>query len=91
MISALCAAPKMRVRAVIAALPAMLKNQAAEELYRVYVTDALRFAVENISRIGGGMTLQSRYIDLVNPPKAETRTAEEIIDHVRRHGWGSEA
>ena len=90
-ISALCAIPKMRARAVISALPAMIKRQGEEELYRVYVSDTLKIAAENISRIGGGMTLQSRYIELINPPEEETRTAEEIIDHVRRRGWGGEA
>lgn len=91
MISALCAIPRMRARAVVTALPTVIKRQAAEELYRVYMSDALRITAENISHIGGGMTLQSRYIDLVNPPKEETRTAEEIIDHVRKNGWGGEA
>ncbi len=91
MISALCEIPRMRVRAVLAALPAIIKRQGEERLYRIYATDAARITADNVSRIGGGMTLQRRYVDLIIPPREETRTAQEIIDHVRKRGWGGES
>lgn len=91
MISALCEIPRMRARAVITALPVVIKRQGEEKLYRIYAADAARITAENVSRIGGGMTLQSRYVDLILPPKEETRTAQEVIDHVRKRGWGGES
>ena len=42
-----------------------------EEVYRIYMTDALK-AIGN---------LRIRYIDYFKPE--ETRTADEIIDHLR--------
>lgn len=91
MISALCEIPRMRARAVITALPVVIKRQGEEKLYRIYAADAARITAENVSRIGGGMTLRSRYVDLILPPREETRTAQEVIDHVRKRGWGGEA
>lgn len=42
-----------------------------EQVYRIYVTDALKI-------LGG---LNERYIDVFKP--VETRTAEEIINHIK--------
>lgn len=52
-------------------------------MYRVYVTDALMATVNNTSRYAGGTTIKDRYFDMVSPQKEETRTAEEIIEHIR--------
>ena len=90
MISALCAVPRVRARAVISALPVVIKRQADEDLYRAYSSDAMRITADNVGRIGGGYSMKERYADLVNPPKEETRTEEEIIAHVLKNGWGGE-
>lgn len=44
-----------------------------QHLYRIYVTDSLK-------AIGG---LDRRYVEFLEPPKVETRTSEEIIDHIK--------
>ena len=51
------------------------KQRDEETLYRVYVTTAL-WALTN------GAKLEAKYSDLIFPPKEETRTAPEIIEHV---------
>ncbi len=51
-------------------------QQALEEkAYRIYVTDSLRAIINNPSN--------GRYIDAIKPHKVETRTATEIIDHIK--------
>ena len=90
MISALCAIPRVRARAVISALPVVIKRQADEELYRSYSADAMRITAENVGRMAGGFTIERRYADIIHPKKEDTRTEEEIIAHVLKRGWGGE-
>lgn len=80
----------MRVRAYLSALPALLKKQVEQELYRVYVTDALKIVCENTERFAGGYHLSSRYLSMINPTREDNRTEAEIIAHVKK-AWGGEA
>lgn len=52
---------------------AFLKEQ-REELYQIYVTDSLK-AIGHLNR---------RFADYFNKPKKEERTAEEIIDGIKK-------
>ena len=78
----------MRASAYIKALPFLIKKQAENELYNIYVTDALRMICENTANFVGGRYPNERYAALILPQKQETRTEEEIIAHVRKRGWG---
>lgn len=56
--------------------------------FRIYVTDALKVIAENTAKQSGGYTMNIRYADMikkdkVKPEKEETRTADEIIDHIK--------
>lgn len=82
--------PKMRGRAIIKALPAFLKRMTEEEAYRYYTADALRIVCENTAKLTGGNYIELRFFDILNPKKEETRTEQEIIDHVLSRGWGGE-
>ena len=57
-----------------------------EKLYRVYVTDALKALCDNTSKMisGKAVTMNMRYKDLIDnePQKEDTRTAEEVINHI---------
>lgn len=75
--------PRLRGRACLAALPAVLAEHHKQELYRIYTTDALQLLGESVAAQMAGRYLSQRYADLINPPKQETRTAEEIIDHMK--------
>lgn len=39
---------------------------------------------ENTAKYAGGSYLKARWIDIIRPPKEETRTADEIIEHMKR-------
>lgn len=53
------------------------RHQALEDkAYRIYVTDSLRAIINNPSNM--------RFADMIKPQKVETRTATEIIDHIKR-------
>lgn len=54
-----------------------------DKAYRVYVTDALRVLTENTAKISGGGYIQRRYVELVEPRKEETRSGDEIIEHMK--------
>lgn len=57
------------------------------ETYRVYVSDTLRIISENTARFGGGAYIKQRYYDVINPPKVDTRTGDEIAeDIIKRAG-----
>ncbi len=49
----------------------------------MYVTDALRMICENTARYAGGGYPKARWADIIRPPKEETRTAEEVINHMK--------
>lgn len=62
-----------------------------EYSYRVYVTDSLKMIAEHtavpaavFSEGNMGQYLSVRWADAVDPPKTETRTAEEIIAETRQ-------
>lgn len=64
----------------------MLEEQHAET-YRVYVSDALRIISENTARFGGGTFVKQRYYDVINPPRADERSGDEIAeDIIKRAG-----
>lgn len=83
MILALCAAPKMGIKAYMAALPALINRQIEEFTYRAYVTDALQIVTENTAKIFGGKYLEKKYQEAIQSCTEDTRTAEEIIEHIR--------
>lgn len=52
--------------------------------YRIYVTDAVRLAVENTARIGGGSTIGKRWADTLESQNErvlahDTRSPQEIV------------
>ena len=51
--------------------------------YEIYITDTLRMITENTAKQVGGSYIKMRYADIIDPPKEETRTAEEVIDDIR--------
>lgn len=51
--------------------------------YRFFVTDELYYINNNIVGFMGGSQLQTKYRDIIHPPKEETRTSQEIIDNIK--------
>lgn len=60
------------------------KAESDERLYRTYVTDSLQAIANNIGKAIGGTTVNKRFYDIVyKKPVKESRTAEEIIEHMK--------
>lgn len=72
--------PKLRATALVSALPVILKRNADEENYRIYMSD---MAVNVFRAMSGTKEKIPRYHDFVYPPKEETRTAEEIKEYMK--------
>ena len=73
----------MGVKAVLSALPVLLKKQKQEKAYRVYVTDALKTIAENTAKYAGGSYIKQRYLDLEDQKPEEIRTPDEIISKMK--------
>lgn len=82
----------MGAKALLSALPILLKKQMQEKAYRIYVTDALKAITENTAKYAGGNYIKARYLDLEDQRPEETRTPGEIIwkikDKIARIGGG---
>lgn len=72
------------MRAILAALPALINQAAKEQAYRVYLTDVLKIIGENTAKYAGGSYMKARYLDITNPKPQETRTPDEIIAHMKQ-------
>lgn len=73
----------MGARAILSTLPVLLKKQAQEKAYRIYVTDALKAIAENTAKYAGGSYMKARYFDAESPKPPETRTSDEIIGQMK--------
>lgn len=82
----------MGAKALLSALPILLKKQMQEKAYRIYVTDALKAITENTAKYAGGSYIKARYLNLEDQRPKETRTPDEIIgkmkDKIARIGGG---
>lgn len=54
-----------------------------EMAYRFFITDEMFYLNNNVVNMTGGSKLQSRFYEILNPPKEETRTSQEIIDNIK--------
>ena len=85
MTCALCAAPRMKARGYLAALPSLIKERIHGEIFRDYLAEGLRVLTQNTAR-QGGMTLTRQYREMIAPqpdPEKEERTAQEIFERVK--------
>lgn len=82
---ALASAPKMTIYGLMSALPALIKQQVERSALVSYMTTGMRMLTENTAHlVNGGKYLSVSYNDMINPPPEETRTADEIIDHMKK-------
>lgn len=63
-------------------------NQHQRDLaYRIYVTDCLRMATENVAKMSQGSYTSARFYDIINPKTVDNRSGEEIAaDIIKRAG-----
>jgi hypothetical protein len=74
----------MNGRATVSALPYAIKRVMKDEIYRIYVTDALKSIGENAAALAGGGYISKRYYDLVREDKEaeDERSGDEIAADV---------
>lgn len=79
--------PKLGAKALMSALPYALKADYEEQLYKVYMTNS---AWSLVVAVTGAENMPARYIDIIHPPKVDTRTPEQVQadfkDFAARHG-----
>ena len=63
---------------------AFFQKEQEEKTYRNYITDSLKIISENTAKAHGGSFINVRYADIVAPHKEETRTADEVIENLRK-------
>lgn len=57
------------------------------EIFRSYLSDALKNIAENTAKYSGGNYPTDRYADRVKPRKVDSRTGEEIaVDVIKKCG-----
>lgn len=83
MTAALVTMPRMRGSAIISALPFILSERERQEVLAIYASDALMVIANNTAVYPHASTIGRRYLDIVQPPKEETRTADEVISHMK--------
>lgn len=84
--SLLYSMPRLRARATISALPFAVKRNIEDEIFKGYVTDALKVMGENTAAFSGeGKCMAMRYCDIIKPDRkktAETRSGDDIAEDV---------
>ena len=63
---------------------ARYQSQQRDLAYRIYVTDCLRIQVECVTAMGGQPLSPSRFADMLDPKPVDNRTADDIIEGIRK-------
>lgn len=74
---------KMSVRGLIAAMPMIIQRQNEQSAFHDYMATCAFNVNEIIAKRHGGAYMTTRYHDIINPPKEETRTSEEVINGIK--------
>lgn len=64
-------------------MKARAKERRERVVFRAYVSEGVRIAANNIANAFGGSVLSCSLATLMEEPKPETRTAEEVISHMK--------
>jgi len=64
-------------------LQANYRKKKQETAFRYYVSDILKNINESVANTFSGKYMQYSLREILNPQPEETRTAEEIIQHIK--------
>lgn len=59
------------------------KNNRKEEAFKVYVTSALQNMNKILAEVYSGTYMKLSFDEMLNPKQEDTRTADEIINHIK--------
>lgn len=58
-------------------------NNRKEEAFKVYVTSALQNMNKILAEVYSGTYMKLSFDEMLNPKQEDTRTADEIINHIK--------
>jgi len=61
----------------------LIDERVKDELYRVYITDALKTIADNTARIAGGSSMKRRWYEIANPKANEPAHIDNACDFVQ--------
>lgn len=64
-------------------MPMIIQRQNEQSAFRNYMAMCAFNVNEIVAKRYGGAYMTTKYHDLVNPPKEETRTSEEVINGIK--------
>ena len=74
----------MSARAILVTLEYKIKEDAKTDAYRIYLARATQILTENTANAFGGKSMSMSYEELINPKPVDNRSADEIIDGIRK-------
>lgn len=86
--SALLSAPKLRAKACISMLPAIIGRQQKERYFQAYVAECLRVISENTAKMVGGSYMQAHYTAVEKREEAPDVTGGEILEYMKKRMGG---
>ena len=74
----------MNARAILATLEYKIKADMENDAYQRYTARALQVLTENTANALGGKNMSISYDDLINPKPTDNRSAEQIIEDIKK-------
>jgi hypothetical protein len=62
----------------------LFQKEQEEKAVKIYYAECLRIMTENTAKICGGSYIQVKLQDILDPKPIDDRTAEDIIDGIRK-------
>ena len=62
----------------------LFQKEQEEKAVKIYYAECLRIMTENTAKMGGGSYIQAKLQDIIDPKPVENRTADEIIEGIRK-------
>ena len=72
----------MSVNGILATISDILKRQAEDQAFKIYVAECLRVMTENTAKMSGGSYISASFGDILNPKPVDNRTGEEIVAEI---------
>ena len=72
----------MTVRGILATISDIIKRQAEDQAFKIYVAECLRVVTENTAKMSGGSYISANFADILNPKPVDNRTGEEIVEEI---------
>ena len=62
----------------------LFQKEQEEKAVKIYYAECLRVISENTAKLGGGSYIQAKLQDILDPKPVDNRTADDIIESIRK-------